>query len=160
MSHDVQHSSISHNPSRLDEPARSVVWARVSSEPLDPAAHQTAVRCASAGAVASFDGVIRNHDHGASVSAVHYVAHPSAELVAAAVAADIAARFPLDAIAISHRVGELVVGDIALTAAVSSAHRQEAFAAIEALVAEIKHRLPVWKHQFLTDGTDEWVNCP
>ena len=50
-------------------------------------------------------------------------------------------------------------GDSALVAAVSAAHRGEAFKACADLVDEIKHRLPVWKHQVFTDGTDEWVNC-
>ena len=41
----------------------------------------------------------------------------------------------------------------------SAVHRTEAFAACADLVDEVKHQLPVWKHQVFTDGTDEWVNC-
>jgi len=52
------------------------------------------------------------------------------------------------------------VGDSAIVVAVSGAHRQEAFAACALLVDEVKHRLPVWKRQVFTDGTDEWVACP
>ena len=55
-----------------------------------------------------------------------------------------------------HRVS---VGDSALVVAVASAHRAEAFEACRELVDEVKHRLPVWKHQVFADGTDEWVNC-
>jgi len=61
---------------------------------------------------------------------------------------------------VSHRVGTLAIGDVALVAAVSTAHRQEAFAVCSRLVDEVKHRLPIWKRQVFTDGTDEWVNCP
>ena len=64
------------------------------------------------------------------------------------------------AIAVSHRVGMLEVGDVALVAAVSTAHRGEAFEICGRLVDEVKHRLPVWKRQVFADGTDEWVNCP
>jgi molybdopterin synthase catalytic subunit len=64
------------------------------------------------------------------------------------------------AIAVSHRVGELAIGDIALAAAISTAHRGEAFALCARLVDEVKARLPVWKHQYFADGTDEWVNAP
>ena len=64
------------------------------------------------------------------------------------------------AVAVSHRVGALTVGDVAIVAAVSTAHRQAAFAACARLVDEAKARLPIWKHQVFADGTDEWVNCP
>jgi molybdopterin synthase catalytic subunit len=63
------------------------------------------------------------------------------------------------AIAVVHRVGPIAIGESALVAAVSSAHREEAFAACTALVDLTKERLPVWKHQVFADGTDEWVNC-
>jgi molybdopterin synthase catalytic subunit len=59
---------------------------------------------------------------------------------------------------VSHRVGELAIGDVALAAAVATAHRADAFAICARLVDEVKARLPVWKHQHFTDGTDEWVN--
>ena len=60
----------------------------------------------------------------------------------------------------SHRVGTLAIGGVALAVAVSAAHRHEAFEAASALVEEVKHRLPVWKRQVFDDGADEWVNCP
>ncbi|MFM7598454.1 MAG: molybdenum cofactor biosynthesis protein MoaE, partial [Actinomycetota bacterium] len=77
----------------------------------------------------------------------------------AEVAADVAARYDVIALAVVHRVGPLAIGDCALAAAVSAAHRGEAFAACTALVDEVKARIPVWKHQHFDDGTDEWVNC-
>ncbi|MEP6559920.1 MAG: molybdenum cofactor biosynthesis protein MoaE, partial [Nakamurella sp.] len=60
-------------------------------------------------------------------------------------------------VAVSHRVGLLRVGDAALAAAVSAAHRREAFDACSDLVDEVKRRLPVWKRQVFLDGSDEWV---
>jgi molybdopterin synthase catalytic subunit len=54
----------------------------------------------------------------------------------------------------------LAVGDVALVAAVATAHRQEGFDVCGRLVDEVKRRLPIWKRQVFTDGTDEWVNCP
>ncbi len=68
-------------------------------------------------------------------------------------------RHPVVAVAVLHRVGPLQIGESALVAAVSAAHRQEAFAACADLIDETKRRLPVWKHQVFSDGTDEWVNC-
>ena len=70
-----------------------------------------------------------------------------------------AERFDVIAVAVAHRTGPLAIGDCALAAAVSAAHRGEAFAACTAIVEETKARLPVWKHQYFADGTDEWVNC-
>jgi molybdopterin synthase catalytic subunit len=94
------------------------------------------------------------------VKLLEYEAHPSAEAVLREVAAETAADPAVHAVAVSHRVGRLEVGDVALVAAVSSAHRAAAFAACARLVDEVKARLPVWKHQVFSDGTDEWVNAP
>lgn len=146
--------------SRLTEPARRVVLALVTSDAVDVAAHAAAVGVASAGAVVTFAGVVRDHDHGRAVSSIEYVAHPSAERIIGEVAVDVAAAHPLDAVAVSHRIGELGIGDCALAVAVSAAHRQEAFDAASEIVEQVKRRLPIWKRQVFTDGSDEWVSCP
>jgi molybdopterin synthase catalytic subunit len=84
---------------------------------------------------------------------------PTAAAIVEAVAREVAARHEVVAIAVSHRVGPIGIGESALVVAVSSAHRREAFAACADLVDTTKEKLPVWKHQVFTDGTDEWVNC-
>lgn len=149
-----------HDTSRLRPPARRVVRAVVTTDPLDVAAHEAAVGDASAGAVVSFAGVVRDHDGGRAVDGIEYVGHPDAGDVLVRVVEDVAARTDVEAVAVSHRLGPLAVGDAALVVAVSGAHRQEAFAAAALLVDEVKHHLPVWKRQVFTDGTDEWVACP
>jgi molybdopterin synthase catalytic subunit len=103
--------------------------------------------------------VVRDHDHGRTVTLLEYEAHPNAEDVLREVAAEIAADPAVYAVAVSHRVGPLAVGDVALAAAVATAHRAEAFAACARLIDEVKSRIPVWKRQVFSDGTDEWVNC-
>ncbi len=132
----------------------------VTAEPLDVAAHERAVADPRAGAVVSFAGVVRDHDHGRRVSLLAYEAHPSAERVLREVASEFAAHPDVYALAVSHRVGKLAIGDVALAAAVSTAHRADAFAICARLVDEVKSRLPVWKRQVFADGTEEWVNCP
>jgi molybdopterin synthase catalytic subunit len=134
------------------------VTATLTTAALDVAAHEAAVADERAGAVVSFAGVVRNHDHGHGVLRLEYEAHPSAESVLAEVAAEIAKEPNVYAVAVSHRIGILEVGDVALAAAVACAHRGDAFAACARLVDEVKARLPVWKHQYFLDGTDEWVN--
>lgn len=117
----------------------------------------TAVTTDRDGAVVTFAGVVRDHDGGKGVNALDYERHPSAGEVIAEVARTIAEAHPEVRIAVLHRVGALGVGDVALAAAVSSPHRAEAFAACGALVDLVKDRVPIWKHQRFTDGSDEWV---
>lgn len=134
-----------------------IAIAELTDQPLDLAAHEAAVADPAAGAVVSFNGVVRNHDDGRMVLELEYHGHPTAPHLVREVAESVAARDGIIAIAVSHRVGMLHVGDIALAAAVSAAHRGEAFQACSDLVDEVKHRLPVWKRQVFPDGTDEWV---
>ena len=136
------------------------VTVTVTTSALDVAAHERLVARPAAGAVVSFAGVVRDHDGGRGVVELEYEGHPSAEAVLAEVAAEIAADPAVYAVAVSHRVGKLEIGEVALAAAVSTAHRAAAFAACARLVEEVKARLPIWKRQVFADGTEEWVNCP
>ena len=133
--------------------------AAVGTEPLDVAEHAALVDEPAAGAVVTFAGVVRDHDGGRAVLGLEYSAHPTAAAVVAEVAAEVAARSTgVRALAVSHRVGPLTVGDVALACAVAADHRRAAFETCAALVDEVKKSLPVWKHQRFADGTDEWVN--
>lgn len=145
---------------RLHAPARRVVQAAVTTDAVDVTALEVLVADPSAGAVVSFGGIVRDHDGGRPVTMIEYVGHPTAQSVLEQVAADVAARTDVEALAVAHRLGPLQVGEAALVVAVSAAHRQEAFAAAALLVDEVKDRLPVWKRQQFPDGTDEWVACP
>ncbi|MEU4566152.1 molybdenum cofactor biosynthesis protein MoaE [Micromonospora sp. NPDC023956] len=140
--------------------ADRTVIAEVTTAPLDVAAHEAAVADRRAGAVVAFQGVVRDHDHGRSVRALEYEGHPSAGEVLRSVAAEVAADPDVYAVAVSHRIGPLEIGEAALVAAVSTAHRAAAFAACARLVDEVKARLPIWKRQVFADGTEEWVDCP
>jgi molybdopterin synthase catalytic subunit len=138
----------------------TVTLVGVVDATLDLATHEEAVADPRAGAVVTFQGVVRDHDHGRGVTLLEYEGHPSAAAVLREVADEIAADPDVYAVAVSHRVGALKIGDVALVAAVSTAHRAAAFAACARLVDETKARLPIWKHQIFADGSDEWVNCP
>lgn len=141
-------------------PAR-IALAQVTEHPLSVEAHAELVDDQSAGAVVTFGGVVRDHDGGKTVRKLLYEGHPTASDVLARVVAEVAGRRAgLRAVAVSHRLGPLEIGDVALACAVSADHRAEAFAACAELVDEVKARLPVWKHQHFADGTDEWVNSP
>jgi molybdopterin synthase catalytic subunit len=137
-----------------------VVLAEVTSEPIEVSTHTAAVAGSSSGAVVSFAGVVRDHDGGRPVTSIEYVGHPSAAAVLARVVAEVTADSEAEAVAVSHRVGPLAVGDAALVVVVAGVHRAEAFATAMLLVDEVKRQLPVWKRQIFTDGSDEWVACP
>jgi molybdopterin synthase catalytic subunit len=156
----AQQPSGAPDTSRLRPPARQVVLAQVTSELIEVSTHTAAVAGSSSGAVVSFAGVVRDHDGGRPVTSIEYVGHPSAAAVLARVVAEVTAASEAEAVAVSHRVGPLAVGDAALVVAVAGVHRAEAFATAMLLVDEVKRELPVWKRQIFTDGSDEWVACP
>ncbi|RSM81776.1 molybdenum cofactor biosynthesis protein MoaE [Amycolatopsis sp. WAC 01375] len=141
----------------------SVRVARIAvvDEPLSVEEHARLVDDAAAGAVVTFGGVVRDHDGGRSVERLAYEGHPSAADVLAEVVSDLSGKWTgVRAVAVSHRLGALAIGDVALACAVAAEHRGQAFAACSELVDEVKARLPVWKHQHFSDGSDEWVNSP
>lgn len=135
-----------------------VVRAAMTDVPISLAEHEDLVSHQSAGAIVGFVGVIRDHDGGRRVVRLEYSAHPSAAQVLADVVAEVAqGSSGVRAVAASHRIGALHIGEAALVAAVAADHRQAAFSTCARLVDTIKARLPVWKHQFFDDGTEEWV---
>jgi molybdenum cofactor synthesis domain-containing protein len=148
------------------EPAEPAVPVRVAlvqvtDTPLSVEEHAGLVDDVAAGAVVTFGGVVRDHDGGRSVHDLFYEGHPTAGDVLAEVIAELAPRWTgVRAVAVSHRLGALEIGDVALACAVAAEHRAQAFTACAELVDEVKARLPVWKHQRFADGTDEWVNSP
>ena len=135
-----------------------VLRAELTEHTIELAEHEALVAHHAAGAVVGFAGVVRDHDGGRTVTRLEYSAHPSAEQTLADVAAEIAAGCQgVRAIAVSHRIDTLQIGDAALVAAVAADHRGAAFETCELLVDTVKARLPVWKHQFFADGADEWI---
>jgi len=135
-----------------------VVRVELTEHPIAVAEHEALVAREAAGAVVSFAGVVRDHDGGKQVTRLEYSAHPTAQQTLADVAAEIATDcHGVRAIAVSLRIGALQIGDAALVAAVAADHRGAAFETCERLVDTVKARLPVWKHQFFADGSEEWV---
>jgi molybdopterin synthase catalytic subunit len=130
--------------------------ALITEDTIDEALLESFVSSSRNGAIVIFKGIVRNHDHGDTVTALEYEAHPDAVSFLENCARQVASEFDL-AVAASHRIGSLVVGDVALFAAVASPHRAQAFAASSKLVELIKSTVPIWKRQHLADGVTEWV---
>ena len=119
-----------------------------------------AVADPAAGGTVVFAGAVRDVDGGRDVTRLDYTAHPRAMDELRSVAESVAARFPVVAAAVVHRVGELAIGDLAVVLAVACPHRGEAFEAARALIDELKETVPIWKHQVFDDGSQEWVGTP
>lgn len=131
--------------------------ARISDSALSLDAHLDAVDDATAGAVSTFLGRVRDHDPDAAeaVVALEYTAHPDAEQTLHRIA-ETAAGDTGAIVAVSHRVGRLDVGEAAVIIAVASAHRDVAFTVCREVIETIKRELPVWKRQVEADGTTAW----
>lgn len=134
-----------------------IALALVSATPASLDAHVAAVSGSRYGAIATFIGIVRDHDPSVEgeVTGLEYSAHPDAQATLERICAD--HDGPDVAIAVTHRVGLLGVGKAALVAAVASAHRREALDTLGALVEHIKAELPVWKKEILADGSHTWV---
>jgi molybdopterin synthase catalytic subunit len=132
------------------------VLALVTTEVLDVATLERFVASDENGALVTFRGIIRNHDHGSAVFSLDYSAHPEAERFLREACEAIATETGLR-VAAAHRIGALGIGEIALVATVAAPHRGSAFAASERLVDLIKRTVPIWKRQHLADGAAEWV---
>lgn len=132
----------------------------VRETPLDVAEVLAAVEDPAAGGVVSFTGLVRASDGGREVVGLGYSAHPTAEEAMRRVAEAVVAAVPVVRVAALHRVGELVVGDVAVVVAASAAHRGQAFDAARRLIDDLKASVPIWKHQRFADGTQEWVGLP
>ncbi len=141
-----------------DKPVIRLLDVRETALSLDEVF--AAISDPGAGGVTLFVGTVREQDGGREVAALGYSAHPSAVARLEAVAADVIARHPVRALAAVHRVGDLVVGDLAVVVAVACAHRGDAFAAARMLIDDLKATVPIWKHQVFADGEQEWVGLP
>jgi len=136
-----------------------LVYAVVTDAPVHIQELSKLVANPHSGAVVTFCGDVRDHDGGKEVASLLYEIHPSAPEQIKLITESIMGRFEIEKVAIAHRYGDIAIGETAFAVAVSAAHRQAAFDACAAIVDDVKAKLPIWKHQKFTDGTDQWVNC-
>ena len=134
--------------------------SKISENPINLREITESVLSAECGADVTFVGRVRNHDSQKQVIKLIYEAHPEASKQIIEISKIISKLFPEVNISTVHRVGELKIGDIAFVVATASAHRDEALNACRALVESVKANAPIWKNQFFSDGTNEWVNSP
>jgi len=137
------------------------VSVRVQSEPFDLCAEQLDVRRSDAavGAVVSFLGVMRDLNDDRRVDALTLEHYPGmTEKALEAIAAEACERWPVRAVTIIHRVGELHPEDPIVLVVVASGHRGEAFRACEFVIDYLKTRAPFWKKERTNQG-ERWVEA-
>ena len=130
---------------------------RVTDKPINLQELVDYVTDAEAGAIATFIGTTRNNNEGRKVIALDYEAYGEmAEKELARIGADAAKNWPICRMAILHRLGPVQIGEASVVIAVSSAHRDAAFAASRFAIEEIKKTVPIWKKE-LFEGGEVWI---
>jgi molybdopterin synthase catalytic subunit len=139
-----------HRRGRVDMP---VILTAVVEDPIDVQSILAAVEHPSCGATVLMTGQVRDHHEGRVVERVEYHAYlEMAEKELEGVAGEAVAGRDSLRIAVTHRLGELSLGEISVAVAVSAPHRSEAFDACRRCIDALKERLPVWKKEFGPEG--------
>jgi molybdopterin synthase catalytic subunit len=111
------------------------------------------VRTGADGAIVTFDGCVRNQSHGRRTLYLDYEAYESMALAKMReIAAEVHAKFPIDRVAVAHRLGRLEIGETSVFIAVSAPHRSAAFDACRYAIDTLKRSVPIWKKEYFEDG--------
>jgi MoaE-MoaD fusion protein len=125
-----------------------IVRAKILTEKI-----VSALKAAEDGAVAVFEGIVRNHSHGKTTLYLEYEAYePMALAKMREICAHMHANFSIDRLAMVHRLGRLEIGETSVLIAVSSAHRAAAFDACRYGIDTLKRLVPIWKKEYFSDG--------
>ena len=131
----------------------------LADAPFDIAPLRARLLRADAGAYASFEGWVRNHNDGRAALGLRYEAYVAlAEAEGTKIVDEALERFEIADAACVHRVGDLDVGEIAVWVGVSAAHRDAAFSACRWIIDEVKARVPIWKHERYVEGDTQWLH--
>jgi molybdopterin synthase catalytic subunit len=124
---------------------------------LDVAALVRAVDLTGTGAVATFIGLVRDHNLGRRVLHLEYEAYePLARRGLDLIVEEAREHWPAVRLLIHHRIGRMAIGEASVVIVAASPHRADAFAASRYAIERIKQIVPIWKHEYF-DGGDVWV---
>ncbi len=130
---------------------------RVTRDPLEASGVAALVHHAGCGAVATFVGLIRDHNAGRRVLSLEYECYePLAVRAFQRIGAEATEHWPAAHLAIAHRIGALQIGEASVIVAAGSPHRAEAFAACRYAIERIKQIAPIWKREYF-DGGEVWI---
>ncbi len=119
----------------------------ITTDPINEAALRAGRSLSeSTGAVVCFLGVVRGNEAGAAITALEYEAFQRmVEHQFQLLFDDMAKRWPVESVRLVHRIGVVKVKEPSLWVEVTAPHRQEAFAACQWLIDEMKRVVPIWK---------------
>ena len=131
----------------------------ISGRAIEVATLREALLGTSAGAYASFEGWVRDHNDGREVLALRYESYRVlAETEGGSILVEAGQRFQIQGAACVHRVGRLQLGELAVWVGVSAAHRGPAFDACRWIIDQVKSRVPIWKHEHYAQGGQSWLH--
>ena len=131
----------------------------LTTEPIDTRAILSAVGSNQAGAVVLFLGTTREFTGERRTASLDYECYPEmARAKLAELEAQARERWPIIECRIVHRIGHLELGAASVAVAVSTPHREDAFAAGKWLIDTLKEVVPIWKQENWADGGSEWVH--
>lgn len=111
------------------------------------------------GALATFEGWVRNHNNGSEVTSLTYYGYEQLAINQGKLIIEEAKRrFDIENAVAIHRIGALEIGDMAVWVGVSSKHRYPAFDACRWILDTIKADIPVWKQEFYQDESSKWLS--
>jgi molybdopterin synthase catalytic subunit len=130
----------------------------ITREPIDKLGLERRLLTSAAGAVVTFDGVVRDHNQGRRVVSLQYEAYePMAVKEMRRIGAEVRERWPeVERLGVIHRFGELKISESSVVIVVTSAHRRVAFEACRYAIDRLKQTVPIWKKEIFEDG-EEWV---
>ena len=130
----------------------------ITDQPIDLDSIVASVASPEAGAISTFIGVTRNFTADFQVAYLFYEAyHTMAIQQMAEVARKIQEKYTLQKVAMTHRIGKVVVGEASVVIAVSASHRKDAINACHDAIDLLKEIVPIWKKEYMTDGTQQWL---
>lgn len=113
----------------------------------------TSIKHPEDGAVAVFEGMVRNHSRGRRTLHLDYEAYEEMALKQMEeLAAQALGKFGVRNVALVHRLGRLQIGETSVLIVVASAHRAAAFDACRWLIDTLKRTVPIWKKEHFEDG--------
>src|SRR5215468_10850595 len=138
-------------------PLLSIGVAPLSLETLVVLVADRGADTGSDGAVATFLGLVRNHNAGRRVQYLEYEAfEPLALRAFERISVEIAGHWPGVRLALHHRTGRIEIGDASVAIAAASPHRADAFSACRYAIERVKQIAPIWKREFF-EGGDVWI---
>jgi molybdopterin synthase catalytic subunit len=132
-------------------------YFEIVRDPINPAEVIAKVGGPDIGAIVPFIGTVREFTKGKRTIYLEYEAYePMAVQTMADIAKEIKERWPHTQLAMTHRIGRLDIGDIAVVSVVAAPHRDVGFAASAYAIERLKEIVPIWKKENWDDGS-EWI---